>query len=60
MNNMKQQHEQMNESEQLLLHMQDCEKMISNCSIDKFSDLRFELKQLKEKLRFLNQWNRLK
>ena len=57
---MQQQKQQVNESEQLLQHMQACEKMISNCSIDKFSDLRFELKQVKEKLRLLNQWNRLK
>ena len=55
-----QQQEHVNESEQLLQHMQTCEKLISNCSIDKFSDLRFELKQVKEKLRLLNQWNRLK
>lgn len=55
-----QQQEQVNQSEQLTQHMHDCEKMISNCSIEKFSDLRFELKQLKEKIRFINQWNRLK
>ncbi|MDQ6813349.1 MAG: hypothetical protein M3040_06425 [Bacteroidota bacterium] len=57
---MEQQRTQINESEQLVQQMQACEKMISNCSIDEFSNLRFELKQVKEKLRFLNQWNRLK
>ena len=55
-----QQQKRGNESEQLLQHMQTCEKLISNCSMDRFSDLRFELKQVKEKLRLLNQWNRLK
>lgn len=57
---MKQQQENANKSEQLLQHMHECERQITNCSIDKFSDLRFELKQVKEKLRLINQWNRLK
>jgi hypothetical protein len=58
---MEQQHQDnLNESEQLLQHMRACEKQISNCSIDKFRDLRFELKQVKEKLRLINQWNRFK
>lgn len=55
-----QQHQHVNGSEQLLQHMQSCEKRISNCSIEEFSNLRFELKQVKEKLRLLNQLNRLK
>ena len=48
------------ESEKLLKHLRHCEELISNCAMDKFSDLRFELKQLKEKLRMLNQSNRLR
>jgi len=58
---MKQQPEDsINESEQLLQYMHACEKQINNCPVEKFRDLRFELKQLKEKLRHINQWNRLK
>lgn len=57
---MKQNDENKSEFEDLMQHMQACEKLISNCSMDQFSDLRFELKQLKEKLRHIHQMNRLK
>lgn len=55
---MKKEQENLNESQHLLEEMQTCEKLISNCSIEKFSDLRLELKQLKEKLRLINQLKR--
>jgi hypothetical protein len=57
---MKQDQENLNESQQILQHMQECEKLIHGCSIEKFRDLRFELKQLKEKLRLINQLKRFK
>jgi hypothetical protein len=45
--------------EQLLQRKDICEKLISDCTLDKFSALRYELKQVKEKLRLLNQLNRM-
>lgn len=59
-NNMKQQNEITSEREQLMQNLYNCEKLISDCSINQFSDLRFELKQLKEKLRLLNHLSRMK
>jgi len=57
---MKQQHlELSNDRDQLLQRKQTCEQLLSDCSIDKFSDLRYQLKQVKEKLRLLNQMSRI-
>lgn len=58
---MKQQHfESEDQQEQLVQQMHSCEKQLNDCSLEKFSELRQELKQVKEKLRLINQFNRLK
>ena len=58
---MQQQHRELgNDREQLLRRKDACEQMLSDCSIDKFSELRYQLKQVKEKLRLLNQMSRMK
>lgn len=56
----RQHHQAVNEGDQLLEQMHLCEKRLTNCSINQFSDLRFQLKQVKEKLRLLNRLNRMK
>ena len=58
-NMLKQPFELNNEREQLVEQMHKCEQMLSDCTIDRFSELRHELKQVKEKLRFLNQFSRM-
>jgi hypothetical protein len=46
--------------ERLLQRKNTCEKLLSDCTLDKFSELRSELKQVKEKLRLLNQLTRMR
>ncbi|MCW3078849.1 hypothetical protein [Segetibacter sp.] len=58
---MNEQHKELNnDREQLLQRKDTCEKLLSDCTLDKFSELRYELKQVKEKLRLLNQLTRLR
>jgi hypothetical protein len=44
--------------QQLLKHVQDFEKSLEGWSIEKFSELRYQLKQVKEKLRSLDKLSR--
>lgn len=58
---MNEQHQELNNDRKQLLQRKDtCEKLLSACTLDKFSELRYELKQVKEKLRLLNQFTRLR
>ncbi len=46
--------QQENNREELLKNLQNCEKSMQECSIQKFSELRYQFKQLNEKLRSLD------
>lgn len=48
------------ERDVLLQEAMTCEQLLNDCSIEKFRDLGLRLKQLKEKLRLLNQFNRMR
>ena len=50
--------EQLTQSEQLLRQLEECERMLQACPLQKFSELRYQIKQTKEKLRSLDNLNK--